>query len=1272
MKRFISAIVVLSMLLSVLPVISFAEEPRGADDPSTYGLKENPLVITKDTKFLTYEVENYPVANDNYRRFQFPDASGGAAFVMGRGVKVDGKEVGNTQIEGQLIPYKLHLKAEEYTKIRIFVRARTSQETQKAYFRTSINDARSMQRTPYIVEGIDEWGWVLCDAYELNAGEVYSFNFQFVGGATYFDKFFITTDMLFTPRGMGEEYTEFKLGDDTTPYENFKYPLPPFTPKAARPRVLVDAESLETVKANLDHPENKPRFEQVVKNATTTPKDSTYTNAGKYIWCNAFLTLIENNDTYARNAVDMTFKMLRQSSGMSADMISKSSNNERVIQLITLAVVYDWCNSVITDEEKYELITYILYLGSQIEHPYPTYATIGRNNGHESEGDIFAGLLSCAISIYEDFPEMYNVVGGLIFEEMLSTRNVFYENGHHTQGSHYQGARLACEFFLITLMEHGVSKGLFNGHPDDTLMDYVLSIRPDGEVFRKGDTGRSSGKQVFSTSLSTLFSYGNYFENPYLKDLWYTSAPNPPFGYLWGGLSDVTFLLLNNPSVEKKSYKELPLTVYLGDKSGMMYLRSSWEKGGNSLSNQMQVRLNMETFTTGGHDHLDAGHFDIYYKGMLAIDSGHYGTEPYIDANGNLEDRVGMGSLHQGTWYARTIAHNCMLLYDPNETWNRWSTAKVNDGGQLNIDSAGGTLEEYIEGGKTAEVLGADYGEDMYAPSFSYMKGDLTKAYSDKKMDKYTRSFVFFNFFDETYPGALIVFDRMVSKNPEFKKTWLLHTQQEPIVNGNTTIADKTEEGDNGRIINTTLYPKLDNADLTTIGGPGKEFWHSGWNWYAFHKREPKEYGEWRLEVSPKKASAEDCFLNVIHVTEASDEIKPLQAELIEAGDFLGAKIKDRIAFFSTKEGRYDKEIKAEIKGEGTFEVLVTDVREGEWIIYKDGKEYTRAIATTNGGDFNFKGPQGSYRFKRNKRSDKTFTRDMEWRNHTKDLGSDYTYFTFNGVTTDIPYYVENDELYVDALKIAHAAGGRAEIKDGKIIYYGFKDAKLEIPLDSDGIKYIDGNYLVNQKLIKDHYFLTYNIYRGFIYNLKGGLATQDVEYLREEGMAYVVGIEQNETSYDPEYPYGFAIDKDTESYWQIEEVGGNITLTFDRTYTLSKADIMWSKARAHDMLIETSLDGKTWTKVYDQMTPFSKSKDQYETYDLYKTVQARYVRISGRGNSSNGTWFAIREVRFPVPYEEWLASENEVDKEETEILPEEDLFEDEILNEEELLEGNV
>ena len=74
---------------------------------------------------------------------------------------------------------------------------------------------------------------------------------------------------------------------------------------------------------------------------------------------------------------------------------------------------------------------------------------------------------------------------------------------------------------------------------------------------------------------------------------------------------------------------------------------------------------------------MDLGHFSIYYKGHLALDSGIY--------QGKDADN-GWGKENYVNYYSRTIAHNSLLIYDPDEPkpvggWKE--KAKARDGGQI-------------------------------------------------------------------------------------------------------------------------------------------------------------------------------------------------------------------------------------------------------------------------------------------------------------------------------------------------------------------------------------------------------------------------------------------------------------------------------------------------------------------------------------------------------------------------------------------------------------
>lgn len=69
----------------------------------------------------------------------------------------------------------------------------------------------------------------------------------------------------------------------------------------------------------------------------------------------------------------------------------------------------------------------------------------------------------------------------------------------------------------------------------------------------------------------------------------------------------------------------------------------------------------------------------------------------------------------------------------------------------------------------TGKALAHGFGPDACKPDYSYLKGDITQAYTDKVKEA-KRSFVFLNLHSTEVPGALIVFDKVVSSDPQFKK----------------------------------------------------------------------------------------------------------------------------------------------------------------------------------------------------------------------------------------------------------------------------------------------------------------------------------------------------------------------------------------------------------------------------------------------------------------------------------------------------------------------
>ncbi len=254
-------------------------------------------------------------------------------------------------------------------------------------------------------------------------------------------------------------------------------------------------------------------------------------------------------------------------------------------------------------------------------------------------------------------------------------------------------------------------------------------------------------------------------------------------------------------------------------------------------------------FTAGGvlsqHRHFDGLNFCIFRKGFLALDSG---------------TRAGNSEQLQN-YYAQTVAHNCVLIDMPDEPIsNYWNgTVHVQKGGQ------------YKQRG--SELVAFETGD-----RYTYVAGDATEAYRPEKCELALRQMVF------VYPNHFVVFDRVRSAEPDFRKRWLLHTAREPHIDGAVISADQAE----GRILCRTLLPE--GAVLTPVGGPGREFMAGGRNWPVAEGVEQTELMGWgRVEVSAAEPASERLFLHLIQVGDRTLEAMG-EAELIRGDGSVGVR----------------------------------------------------------------------------------------------------------------------------------------------------------------------------------------------------------------------------------------------------------------------------------------------------------------------------------------------------------------------------------------------
>lgn len=731
-------------------------------------------------------------------------------------------------------------------------------------------------------------------------------------------------------------------------------PIPP----TVHPRLYLRSSDIPELRERLKNPEIKKTIAKIQKlGVDRTPEEEAKApdkSGFRYyaemrgvtsrVQLEALDYLLNKKKSVARKAIVAMLDTLRNTNYGKKGDLSRASGQ----MLMCGAMVYDWCYDQMKDSEKKAYINEFVRISKTMECGYPPKNT-EPIAGHSSEWMVMRDMLSAAIAIYDEFPEMYNHVMTMLCRDYIPVRNYVYAGHNYHQGTSYANVRFSNDLFSLWILDRMGAGVVYDPAQQFVMYDFLYRRRPDGMVLPAGDVNPGIGG---SYGLPAMLAY-SYYKDPYLA---YEYKRNTKidnhcliFDVLW-----------RDYTVEPKSPETLPLTKYSGTPYGWMIARTGWDK--NSVIAEMKIN---EHFV-GNHQHMDGGAFQIYYKGPLAIDAGAYhGTSG------------GYNSAHNKNFFKRTVAHNSLLVFDPNEkfaSWNYGGTDKTefadNDGGQRMPGDRWETCRSFADllsdEYTTGQVLAHGIGGDYMAPEYSYLSGDITKAYSDK-VKEVKRSFVFLNLKSEKVPAAMVVFDKVVSKNAEFKKHWLLHSIEQPQVSENGIIIKRTKDGDSGMLSNTVLLPAKENLDMQVIGGKGKEFWVNGTNYanapQAGRPDPRNERGEWRVEVSPSAPANEDYFLNVIQVADNNcNELH--KASLLKGENLVGAVIADRIVTFSKDGETINGKAEMDVQGNGTFKFVMTNMKPGTWQVKKDGKIFIAyKWVGTEDGVLSFEGGSGRYEF---------------------------------------------------------------------------------------------------------------------------------------------------------------------------------------------------------------------------------------------------------------------------------------------------------------------
>ncbi len=713
---------------------------------------------------------------------------------------------------------------------------------------------------------------------------------------------------------------------------------PPIVPPVTRPRLMITQQTLESVRENLVVGENKEIWESVKKDAAspyvlktdtmTPPKSSVKAQkhspqiigvfeddkALDIAVKKAFVYLMQNDKARGREAVKLIADYIGKAEfGNQLDVCRKIG-----LLIYSSALVYDWCYDLASPEEKRIIRDNLMRLAEDMEIGWPPFKQ-QVINGHGNEAQLSRDLLAMSIAIYGEDQLPYKLCSYRILEEVVPEHNKEYISGRHNQGSSYGPYRFGWDIYAAWIFYRMSGKEIFSADLKKIPYFWIYMRTPDGELLRDGD-GFLHGK-YWSYALNAFLDY------TYCKDSLLKSEYIRQDGMKWAKKNAVLFLLLNDPLLKtESSLDQLPLTRYFSAPLGSMICRTGWSFDRNGSDAVVEMKGAGTYF--GNHQHLDAGAFQIYYRGMLAADLGLYGF---------------YGTPYDNNFNKRSIAHNLMLVFDPGE---KFPDGRVNDGGQQ-------VLSAYSPNGS---VLAHDLGPDRQKPLFSYLKVDLAAAYSNKIVS-YVRSFCFLNTGLENSPGVLITFDRMITAKPELKKYWQINSCQKPEFDGNGFAITAVQAENPGKLIVIPLLPEPANREITTSGGSAATvFGHK----FQVPAELPETSG-WRTVISPKIASRENLFLTVMQL--ADGKIQPLKTEQLNGQAYIAVAVGDRIVSFSRSATSIKSAMELKVPaGRKQYHVLLCDLEPWMWMIKeKNGKKLCKAAVKPDAGTLYAILPPGEY-----------------------------------------------------------------------------------------------------------------------------------------------------------------------------------------------------------------------------------------------------------------------------------------------------------------------
>jgi len=360
---------------------------------------------------------------------------------------------------------------------------------------------------------------------------------------------------------------------------------------------------------------------------------------------------------------------------------------------------------------------------------------------------------------------------------------------------------------------------------------YTLKRYPNNAFCRKAGTQTNLSAQVWNTQTSnitqpqknstavTAFLFQDPKMQHYVLNGKQRELCRPPYnGMFWE-------LIYFDETLSSSRPSDNPTAMYFNG-PGIVTMRSDWTKDATYAA-----------FLAGegiGRRYEDANSFLISRKTSVIPHAG-------------ARIRFNKDNMKHFWYHIRSASKNTLKIFDPEESFDieaNGATDQLHSGIKLvDSDNLGGQIFEispsnkngcyntYMQCSSGLKRNGKAYPLGIYETAnitkfehvendYTYTVGDASAAYT-KKVDYFEREFVFIR------PDSFVIFDRVKSTNPDFRKVWTIHTNDQPVISQleySSALGMKSYRNSNKAIIkNPVNYTYIDTLlplkNKTTIRG---------------------------------------------------------------------------------------------------------------------------------------------------------------------------------------------------------------------------------------------------------------------------------------------------------------------------------------------------------------------------------------------------------------------------------------------------------------------